>query len=152
MSGSITRNVYTVNMAGPWHHFAMTTEEKGARVRVPPPLVFLALLLGGVGLQRLHPLLHGIAPLRWLGAALCVGALTMGIFARHWHKRTGQDPAPWKPSPELILRGPYKFSRNPMYAGMLLIQLGFGLALDNLWIVILGPLALAVVHFTAVLR
>jgi protein-S-isoprenylcysteine O-methyltransferase Ste14 len=66
-------------------------------------------------------------------------------------RRTGQDPAPWKPSPSLILDGPYRFSRNPIYTGMTLVQLGVGISAGNGWIVLLAPLALLIVHVTAVL-
>ncbi|MEM8933344.1 MAG: isoprenylcysteine carboxylmethyltransferase family protein, partial [Acidobacteriota bacterium] len=48
-----------------------------------------------------------------------------------------QNPEPWKPTPELIVEGVYRWTRNPMYLGMSLIQIGIGLALDNGWIVLL---------------
>jgi protein-S-isoprenylcysteine O-methyltransferase Ste14 len=51
--------------------------------------------------------------------------------------RTQQDPDPRTPTPELIVGGPYRFSRNPIYLGMTLLQAGIGLALGNLWIVLL---------------
>ena len=73
------------------------------------------------------------------------------VSARTQHVRTGQHPAPWKPSPELILQGPYRFTRNPMYLGLTLIQLGLGFAVNNLWISAFAPLSLLTVHFIAVL-
>ena len=65
--------------------------------------------------------------------------------------RTGQSPIPWKPSPELILRGPYRFTRNPMYLGVTLVETGLGIALNNLWISFFALPALLIVHFIAVL-
>src|ERR1700694_2773149 len=59
--------------------------------------------------------------------------------------------APWKPSPELILKGPYRFTRNPMYLGITLFEIGFGLAVNNLWISLFAVPALLTVHFIAVL-
>lgn len=38
-----------------------------------------------------------------------------------------------------------------MYVGITLIQFGLGLALNNLWISMLAPLSLLVLHFIAVL-
>jgi len=38
-----------------------------------------------------------------------------------------------------------------MYVGMTALQLGIGAALNNGWVVALAPVALAIVHFTAVL-
>jgi protein-S-isoprenylcysteine O-methyltransferase Ste14 len=125
----------------------------GARVGFPPPFVFLGLILSGVALQ------HGLAlplpvasPLRLvLGAALASSGLALVLSARLWFLRTGQHPAPWRPSPELLVSGIYRRTRNPMYLGITSFQLGLGIASANLWIALLAPLALLIVHFLAVL-
>jgi len=128
------------------------TTEPGAKVRVPPPLVFLGMILLGVALRHTAgPLFHAYDWARVAGIVLVLASLGMGISARRHHVRTGQDPAPWKPSPELILQGPYRFTRNPMYVGLTGVQIGLGLALNNIWICLLAPCALAIVHVTAVL-
>ena len=116
-------------------------------MRLPPPLVFAAAILIGWFI----PGLRFAGPLRWLGLLLLAGGAAIGFAAVGWFRKTGQDPTPWKPSPELILQGPYRFTRNPMYVGMLLLTLGVGLLAGRLWIAVLAPLALLVVHFTAVL-
>lgn len=72
-------------------------------------------------------------------------------MAHKLFKRTGQNPVPWTPSPELILEGPYRFTRNPMYLGLTLFQVGIGFAINNLWISLFAAPALLVVHFIAVL-
>lgn len=56
--------------------------------------------------------------------------------------RTGQDPKPWTPSPELIVQAPYRWTRNPMYVGLTCILVGLGLALNYLWFSLLAPIAL----------
>lgn len=125
----------------------------GATVRFPPPLVFLALVVVGVILLRaLWPL---AIPLGFwtrigIGAVILLAGLSSIISARIWFTRTGQSPIPWKPSPELLVQGIYRHTRNPMYIGMTVIQIGLGVLLDNLWISMLAPLALALVHFIAV--
>ena len=70
--------------------------------------------------------------------------------ARVHFARTGQSPIPWKPSPSLILRGPYRYTRNPMYVGMTLVEVGLGLAANNLWIALFALPALVIVHVIAV--
>jgi len=129
------------------------TSEHGAQVRFPPPLVVLLSIFLGVGLR------YAIAPLalpshrafgRWAGVAILLFGLGVILSARTLFKRTGQDPKPWKPSPELLLEGPYRFTRNPMYVGVTLIQFGLGLALSNLWISLLAPFSLLAIHFIAV--
>ena len=36
----------------------------------------------------------------------------------------------------------YRFTRNPMYAGMFLLQIGIGCMNNNLWLVLLAPATL----------
>lgn len=126
----------------------------GAKVRFPPPLVFLgAIVLGMIVQREAVPLSLGFAR----GLRVGVGVLTLACgvslvaSARILFKRTGQNPIPWKPTPELILQGPYRFTRNPMYVGVTLFLIGLGLALNNLWISLFAAPALLVVHFIAVL-
>ena len=135
----------------------------GANVGFPPPFVFLGLILAGVALQYgLGPLpLPVVYPLVGLdaeggvrlalGAAIALSGLALVLSARLWFLRTGQHPAPWRPSPELLVNGIYRRTRNPMYLGITTFQLGLGTASANLWIALLAPLALLVVHFLAVL-
>ena len=129
-------------------------EQGGARVHFPPPLVFLGSILVGVALQLLlAPLSTRLpaAPRVAVGVLMVVGALLLFGRALRWFRRTGQHPRPWTPTPALIIEGPYRFSRNPIYVAMTAVQAGIGLALDNFWIVGLAVPSLIVVHFIAVL-
>ena len=132
------------------------TQDKrgGARVRVPPPLVFLVGIVGGALLGAFAwplPAPFGRAADLALASILALFGVVMTLGALRWFRRTGQEPQPWKPSPELIAQGPYRFSRNPMYIGMALLQSSLGLVFDNVWIVLLAATALIVIHYTAVL-
>jgi protein-S-isoprenylcysteine O-methyltransferase Ste14 len=133
-----------------------TTHAKhgGADVHVPPPLVFLAAILVGVALQHVVPIALDLSrAARWAaGGVLLVAGLAFAGSAARLFRRTGQDPAPWKPSPSLVASGPYRFSRNPMYVGMTALTVGIGLALGNPWVAGLAAIALTVVHYTAVVR
>jgi len=127
--------------------------ERGARVRFPPPLVFALSTLTGVALQHFARGIH-IPVARSTSVAVGVAVLVLAIAlvasARVWFLRTGQSPVPWKPTPSLIAQGPYRFTRNPMYVGVTLIQVGLGVALDNAWISLLAPISLVLVHRIAV--
>jgi protein-S-isoprenylcysteine O-methyltransferase Ste14 len=84
------------------------------------------------------------------GLLLILSGLTPNLWALAFFARTGQNPLPWKPTPELIFQGPYRFTRNPMYLGATLIVFGLGLAMDNLWISLFALPGLLVVHAIAV--
>ncbi len=125
----------------------------GAAVRFPPPFVYLIAVTVGVLLQAFLlplPLNLPTGARIVVGLALAVLGFTLGGFAFGLFRRTGQDPAPWKSTPEIVSTGIFRFTRNPMYVGMALVQAGIGLGLGNAWIVALVPVSLAVVYATAV--
>lgn len=130
--------------------------EKAAAVRFPPPLVFLLMLLLGVFLQRLlslnflptdSVLVFGL----WIaGLGLIVlGSVILAICLWQFVK-SGQNPEPWKPTPELIVTGLYRYSRNPMYLGMALLQLGIGALIANGWVMLSTPAAMWLVYKIAI--
>ena len=133
----------------------MTIPQKdGARVQCPPPLVFLGAIIAGAMVHRTaRPLsLSAAAGIRVATGVLVVACgIGLVLSARMWFTRTGQSPIPWKPTPELILYGPYRFTRNPMYVGMTLFVIGFGVAVNDLWISLFAMPALLALHFIAVL-
>jgi protein-S-isoprenylcysteine O-methyltransferase Ste14 len=121
---------------------ASTSDPKdGADVRVLPPVLFLASIGLGVALGWLAPLpLAAGGRLRvLLGVALIALGIAAGVWTITWMRHTRQDPDPRKPTPELIFAGPFRFSRNPIYVGMALLQAGAGLAIGNLWVLLLLP-------------
>ncbi|MDH3214158.1 MAG: isoprenylcysteine carboxylmethyltransferase family protein [Myxococcales bacterium] len=87
-----------------------------------------------------------------IGAAVAVGGLGVAMMAKAMglFRRTGQDPRPWKGTPEIIAIGVYRVTRNPMYVGMALLQIGIGMGLANGWILVLVPPVLALVYATAI--
>lgn len=120
---------------------------------IPPPLVFLAALIAGVLVDRFVARwsVPGGVPVRIAVAALVIGAaLAVGLPAIRLFRKTGQDPKPWQPTPELLFAGPYRFTRNPMYVGMTLVTIGLGVASDTLWTLPLALAALGAVHVLAV--
>jgi protein-S-isoprenylcysteine O-methyltransferase Ste14 len=125
----------------------MSTENPrrdAAAVRVFPPALPLVTILAGVGLQYLWPIDIGVqipVPLRyWIGGLIVAGAvLLLGGWSVLLMRRSGQSENPWKPTTQIIERGPYRFTRNPMYLQMIVGCLGFAVLLMNPWIVILTP-------------
>jgi protein-S-isoprenylcysteine O-methyltransferase Ste14 len=130
-------------------HNADGGRQGGARVRIAPPLWFAGAVVAGALLPgfRFHPGVPGTAA----GIAAIALGLLLGIPAIRWFRRTGQDPKPWTPSPELIVRGSYRYSRNPMYVSMTLFVVGIALISGRPWMAPLAFCALATVHCTAVL-
>jgi protein-S-isoprenylcysteine O-methyltransferase Ste14 len=127
-----------------------------AAVRIFPPAVPLLTILAGVGLNRLWPLDFGFvlpAPERyWLGGAIVLAAiLGLGLWSVVLFRRSGQSENPWKPTYSVIDRGPFRFTRNPMYLQMILVCVGVAAMLMNWWVLVLTPLGAWVLQRHAIL-
>ncbi|MCX8474704.1 MAG: isoprenylcysteine carboxylmethyltransferase family protein [Sphingomonas sp.] len=114
----------------------MDTDQDSARVKFPPPLVFLGTLLAGLALGRLLgnlrvPILTYDLQnlLGWLGIVLGAGTL---LSANGLFRQRGTHARPWKSSTSLVTEGVYRWTRNPMYLGMALIYAGIALVVDSL--------------------
>ena len=125
-----------------------------ASVRVFPPGVPLAVILLGIGLSHLWPIHPGFelaAPARWwLGGAIIAGAFAFGASAVVLFRRGGQSENPWKPTPHIEERGPFRVTRNPMYLQMLLICIGVAVMRWDVWILVLTPLCAWVLQKLAI--
>jgi protein-S-isoprenylcysteine O-methyltransferase Ste14 len=57
--------------------------------------------------------------------------------------RAGTNVPTRRPATALVINGPYRFSRNPIYTGMIVLLLGIGVMVDSAWILAMAvPLAL----------
>ncbi len=119
------------------------------RTRILPPVPYAAAMLGGWWLDRYHwPLLLDLGavtrPLGWLAVSAGLGLMgwTMWTFWRH---RTTVNP--FASATTLCTRGPFRFSRNPIYLGDWIILLGVSLLLHTLWPLIFAPLIWIMLRF-----
>jgi protein-S-isoprenylcysteine O-methyltransferase Ste14 len=134
----------------------MPESKDAAAVRIFPPAVPLGVILLGVALNRIAPIDPAIelaAPLRLaLGGAIALGAiLGLGAWPVFLMRRSGQSENPWKPTTQIVERGPYRFTRNPMYLQMVLVTIGFGVVLANAWILLLTPICAWLLQGLAIL-
>jgi protein-S-isoprenylcysteine O-methyltransferase Ste14 len=122
-------------------------EEHGARVLIPPPLLFAAGFLAGVWLRRFVPgdtLPSGIAgAARPAGMALAIAGALLALWGILTFARAKTTPIPHRAVSTLVAHGPYRFTRNPMYVGLTALYLGLALALNRLWPLALLPIGLA---------
>jgi protein-S-isoprenylcysteine O-methyltransferase Ste14 len=79
-----------------------------------------------------QPPFFGLEAVRWLGVLLIVVAapVLLESFARFALEGLG-TPAPVLPTRHLVVRGFYRYVRNPMYIAVLSIIIGQGLLLGN---------------------
>jgi protein-S-isoprenylcysteine O-methyltransferase Ste14 len=121
-----------------------------------PPLIWLGALLLAVLLEWLLPVGLLPPPLSPAGCvpgglllAAGVGIALSGAVA---FRRAGTNVHPRHPALVLVETGPYRFTRNPMYLGLLVCLAGIGLVASLDWAIpMVLPLWL-VLHRGVVLR
>jgi protein-S-isoprenylcysteine O-methyltransferase Ste14 len=118
----------------------MTASTDHAQVALPPPLIFLGYLVSALLLQWAVPFpLPWLVPLRILGGLLLVLGFILDASAVREMRRLHTTPDPRQPVAALVTSGPYRFTRNPIYLGFLLVYLGFTLLAGTLWGLLLSP-------------
>ncbi len=118
-----------------------------AGVRVPPPLVFLGLLL--IGLWYDSPwfsLELASMEMTVLGGIVVGAGFALMIPCVMDHKEAGSNVEPWKPTTTIISTGLYGYSRNPIYLGMVLVHGGFALSGASLGALATLPLAMLIIQ------
>ena len=126
-------------------------------VIAPPPTIALAAIVVGLLLDWLVPvyvletLLSGWAR-GLIGGLMAATGVAIGLSGRQRFVEAETNVNPWKPAVHLATAGIYRYVRNPMYTGLMLLAAGIGIALASDWtLVLLVPTAL-VLHYGVVLR
>jgi protein-S-isoprenylcysteine O-methyltransferase Ste14 len=103
-------------------------------VRVPPPVIYAAALILGLLLQARFPLAFLPQPVALgLGSVIAaVGVLFIATSIPTMLRGHGTLNTAG-PSAALVMSGPYRFSRNPMYVGLTLLFTGLAVMLTVVW-------------------
>ena len=124
-----------------------------AGVAFHPPLLLMLALLVGFGARW-------IIPFEWMPGALSVfigPAVTAGSFGLFlwavYTMRAGDASIPTsQPTNAIVSRGPYRFSRNPIYVGMVLLQAGVGIWANSLWFLGLAAISAMLLSWGVISR
>ena len=122
-------------------------------VIAPPPLIYLAGLAVGFGLEALLPGSSVPDALAWIlgGVLLLAGLALLFTFERAFTRK--KTPAnPWRPTTAIASEGPYRLTRNPAYLGMSLVYIGIALCSQALWVLLSLPVVLAIVDRGVIAR
>lgn len=130
----------------------MSQDNAGVAIR-PPILVAIALALGW-GLDALWPWGFGLTTEWRIGFGVVVLAVGLGfaVPAIRLFRRAGTNVPTNRPSTALVIEGPYRLTRNPIYVGLCLLQLAIALFADIAWIAALLAATWAVLNWGVVAR
>ena len=97
-------------------------------IMVRPPVVLFASLLVGYALSSLYPVSRAIyPPLHLAGLPL----IAMGAFSVFWviktFRKRGTTHRPGEKPSVLVTTGLFRYTRNPIYLGFLLVSIGFAI-------------------------
>ena len=122
-------------------------------IKVPPPLFYLVGFLFAYAINRFYPIPMCGYPLSVILALLfLIPSAVIGLWSllEFWHAKTNLRP--YKPSSFLVVIGPYRITRNPMYLSLTLLYIGLGLMLHIAWTFIFLPAIIFIMHVYVIRR
>lgn len=118
-------------------------------VYVPPPLIYVALFLLSVFIQKVMPIndsfFHSDIHY-YIGYGVLITSAIMLLPALFHFSKTKNTLITIKPANSLQTNGIYAITRNPMYIGLLLIYTGVALLKGNWWTVLFIPVIIMIIQ------
>lgn len=124
------------------------------QTRIPPPVYALFSAIAMWLLDNNLPILNNLTtPWHRLGLGLIAVALLADLWSLWLFFRARTTPNPMKPqnSSQLVTTGLYRYTRNPMYVGMLIMLIGWAIYLGSLSPWLLLPLFVWVINTQQIL-
>ena len=130
----------------------MTEADRPDVVAFPGVLYALAFVVA-YGLNLVWPLAFAPAPLaRWVGVALGIGGAILILWGVASMRGASTNIYPSLPATALVVKGPFRFTRNPLYVALAILYFGLTFEFNMAWgLVVFVPLAL-VMHYGVILR
>jgi protein-S-isoprenylcysteine O-methyltransferase Ste14 len=125
----------------------------GRPLLLRPPLLFAAAIGTGVALHLAWPLSFTSRAARWpSGVTLSMAGVALFVAAiREFN--AANTPVPGNRSTAAIVRrGPYRFSRNPIYVAFALIHLGVAASFGSWWLLVTLAISISVIATSVVPR
>lgn len=118
-------------------------------VYIPPPIIYALVFFAAVFLNKLLPIAHPHFKGDWIyfvGIIFILAGMYLGFRGLGKFIQGGNTLVTMKPAKSLQEGGIYKFTRNPMYFGLILLYLGFACFYGNWWHLILLPLLVLIMQ------
>ena len=134
----------------------MTTAQERPNNLPWPPIIYICAVALALVLRWLLPLPWIGPPMNELlfavGWVVVAGAIAIDISAMRTMARARTTILPHRGAEHLVTKGPFSFTRNPIYLGNTMLMIGIGLISGIAWFVILAPVAAFVTQKLAIER
>jgi protein-S-isoprenylcysteine O-methyltransferase Ste14 len=125
-------------------------------VRIFPPFIYAGLFAIAYAVHWFVPL-HlwpagappAVRAIAWILIAVWLGLSASAVF---WFRRAGTTPNPMEPTTAVVVHGPYRFTRNPMYVSLVALYVGVTLFVNSAWPLILLPAVVLLVQRQVIAR
>ena len=89
---------------------------------------------------------------RWVGMALCIAGAALILWGIAAMRQAKTNIYPALPATSLVMTGPFRFTRNPLYVALAILFVGLAFEVNMAWgFAVLVPLLL-VMHYGVILR
>lgn len=120
-------------------------------INIKPPFIALVLLSVSLALNFLIPLLKPIPePYNFFGILITIFGLIISAAGRNEFKKADTPLLPTAKSSSLVISGPFKFTRNPMYLGLSSLLAGFGIFMNSIYIFTAALIFFFIINFVFV--
>jgi protein-S-isoprenylcysteine O-methyltransferase Ste14 len=121
--------------------------------RIPPPVFFLVAIVVMILLNLFVPIgrwLH--YPWKYFGIIIIVLGFSLSLGSGIFFRKLGTNPRPGSRANLIVTKGPFKYTRNPMYLGLITMLIGISILLGTLSPLIVIPIMFRILHTQFVLR
>jgi len=132
---------------------AVRAAPDNAGIVAPAPVLYAAAFITGVFLHWRFP--QPVLPLSMAPSAalaLLAGGAVLAVWSRRTLESANTNVHPSLPATALVVSGPFRFSRNPMYLARTLLYVGLACLANALAVLALLVPLLAVVHYGIIRR
>ncbi len=135
-------------------HENAPSDRDHANVRFFPPLAYAAPMAAGLAMHFAFS--DRFLPQGWwqmaVGLPLMVAAGLLAVWASMTMRRAGTAVGTQSTTTSVVVRGPFRFSRNPMYMSLTALYLGIAVSVNTLWVMVLLPVALGSITVGVIAR
>jgi protein-S-isoprenylcysteine O-methyltransferase Ste14 len=114
---------------------------------IVPPVYFLAAVIMMILLHLFAPIGYWLlSPWKYLGIVIIVLGFVLSLGSGNLFRRLGTPPRPGVRATVLVTTGAYRYTRNPMYLGLVTMLFGLAILLGSFTPPVVIPFVVWILH------